>query len=186
MKLPAPSAMSPEEKRAYEEAAAGLRGHAPAPMTAWLKNPELARRAQRLGEFIRFEMSLPSRLRELAILVVARHWSAHHEWRVHKKIALEAGVSPDVAADIAARRRPSFKNKADRVVYEIATEMLETRSISDDLYKEAISELGEQQVVELVGVLGYYSFVSMTLVAFEIGLPEDLQPELLDSFSPAT
>ena len=111
--------MSPEEKRAYEEAAAGLRGHAPAPMTAWLKNPELARRAQRLGEFIRFEMSLPSRLRELAILVVARHWSAHHEWSVHKKIALEAGVSPDVAADIAARRRPSFKNNADRVVYEV-------------------------------------------------------------------
>jgi 4-carboxymuconolactone decarboxylase len=178
--------MSPEEKRAYEEAAAGLRGHAPAPMTAWLKNPELARRAQRLGEFIRFEMSLPSRLRELAILVVARHWSAHHEWSVHKKIALEAGVSPDVAADMAARRRPSFKNNADRVVYEIATQMLETRSISDVLYRQAISELGDQQMVELIGVLGYYSFVSMTLVAFEIGLPEDLQPELLDSFNPAT
>lgn len=186
IKLTALSAMSPEEKRAYQEAAAGLRGHAPAPMTAWLKNPELARRAQKLGEFIRFEMSLPSRLRELAILVVARHWSAHHEWLVHKKIALEAGVSADIVADIAARRQPSFKNNADQVVYGIAAQMLETRSISDDLYQEAISELGEQQVVELVGVLGYYSFVSMTLVAFEIGLPEDLQPELLDSFNTAT
>ncbi|MGA2718373.1 MAG: carboxymuconolactone decarboxylase family protein [Candidatus Acidiferrales bacterium] len=186
IKLTALSAMSPEEKRAYQEAAAGLRGHAPAPMTAWLKNPELARRAQKLGEFIRFEMSLPSRLRELAILVVARHWSAHHEWLVHKKIALEAGVSADIVADIAARRQPSFKNNADQVVYGIAAQMLETRSISDDLYQEAISELGEQQVVELVGVLGYYSFVSMTLVAFEIGLPEDLQPELLDSFNAAT
>ena len=178
--------MTPEQRSVYDEAAGGLRGHAPAPMTAWLQNAELARRAQKLGEFIRFEMSLPPRLRELAILVVARHWSAHHEWRVHKKIALEAGVSTDVAADIAARRRPSFKNKADRVVYELATQMLETRSIPDDLYKEAISELGEQQVVELVGVLGYYSFVSITLVAFEIGLPEDLQPELLDSFNTAT
>ena len=64
--------------------------------------------------------------------------------------------------------------------------MLETRSISDVLYRQAISELGDQQMVELIGVLGYYSFVSMTLVAFEIGLPEDLQPELLDSFNPAT
>jgi 4-carboxymuconolactone decarboxylase len=103
-----------------------------------------------------------------------------------QKDRLEAGVSADIVADIAVRRQPSFKNNADQVVYGIAAQMLETRSISDDLYKEAISELGEQQVVELVGVLGYYSFVSMTLVAFEIGLPEDLQPELLDSFNSAT
>ena len=145
----------------------------------------LARRAQKLGEFIRFEMSLPSRLRELAILVVARYWSAHHEWRVHKTIALEAGLGADIVADIAARRRPSFRDDAGRLVYAIATSLLETRIVPDALYQEAIHELGEKQVVELVGVLGYYSLVSMTLVAFEIGLPEDVQPELLDSANSA-
>jgi 4-carboxymuconolactone decarboxylase len=181
IKLPALSDMSPEEKHVYEEAASGLRGHAPAPITAWLKNPELARRAQKLGELIRFEMSLPPHLREVAILVVARHWSAHHEWRVHRKIALEVGVDAVIIADVAARRRPAFTDNADRVVYEIGTSLLESRTVTESLYREGVRELGEQGMVELVGVLGYYSLVSMTLVTFEIGLPEDFQPELVDN-----
>ena len=185
IKLPALSEMAPEERRAYEEAAAGKRGHAPAPMTAWLKNPELARRAQKMGEFIRFEMSLPPRFRELAILVVARYWSAHHEWLVHKKIALEAGVAADIVTDVAARRRPSFTDNAERVVFEIATSLLESHTVSDALYQEGIRVLGEKGVVELVGLLGYYTLVSMTLVTFEIGLPEDFQAELADDTSSA-
>lgn len=185
IKLTALSEMSPEEKRVYDEAASGLRGHAPAPMIAWLRNPEFARRAQKVGEFIRYEMALPARLRELAILVVARYWSAHHEWRVHRKIALEVGVGADVVAEVAARRRPVFKQSADRVVYDIAASLLETRTVPDALYEEGARELGEKGVVELVGVLGYYTLVSMTLVTFEIGLPEDLQPEFADNGSSA-
>jgi 4-carboxymuconolactone decarboxylase len=181
IKLPPVDEMSPEQKRAYVEAAAGRRGHAPAPMKAWLKNPELARRAQKLGEFLRFEISLPARLRELAILVVARYWTAHHEWLAHKKIALEAGVGADIVADIAARRRPDFKDTRERVVYAIAASLLETRTLPEAIYQEGVRELGEKGMVELVGVLGYYTLVSMTLVTFEIGLPEDLQPELADA-----
>jgi 4-carboxymuconolactone decarboxylase len=149
-------------------------------MTAWLRSPELARRAQKLGEFIRFEMSLPGRLRELAILVVARYWSAHHEWRVHKKIALDAGVGADVVAAVAAQRRPVFRQESDRVVYEFSKSLVEKRKVPEELYQKGVHELGEQQVVELVGVLGYYSLVSMTLITFEIGLPEDFQSELAE------
>jgi len=186
IQLPALSEMSPEQRRALDEAAAGLRGHAPAPMTAWIRDPELARRAQKLGEFIRFEMSLPARLRELAILVVARYWSAHHEWRVHKKIALEAGISAAIAADIAARRSPAFTDAEESVVYEIATSLLEKRAVSEELYQEGARALGEKGIVELVGVLGYYTLVSMTLVTFEIGLPEDFQSELAVDNSDST
>ncbi|MGD0965188.1 MAG: carboxymuconolactone decarboxylase family protein [Candidatus Acidiferrales bacterium] len=185
IKLPHLSDMLPEQKRAYDEAVAGRRGHAPAPMTAWLKNPEFARRAQKLGEFIRFEMTLPARLRELAILVVARYWFAHHEWRVHKKIALEAGIDADTVQCLAARRRPGFTENADRVVYEIAISLLECRTVPESLYQEGIRELGEKGVVELVGVLGYYTLVSMTLVTFEVGLPEDFQSEFADNASSA-
>jgi 4-carboxymuconolactone decarboxylase len=181
IKLPAVSEMSDEQKRAYEEAAAGPRGHAPAPMYAWLRNPEFARRAQRVGEFIRFEMELPARWRELAILVVARHWSAHHEWRVHRKIALAAGVDEDVVAAIAARRAPAFSSDAERVVYGIATSLLDRRVVPEALYQEGVRELGEKGLVDLVGVLGYYTLISMTLVTFEIGLPDDFQPELEDN-----
>ena len=73
--------MTPEQRSVYDEAASGLRGHAPAPMTAWLQNAELARRAQKLGELVRYQTSLPPRLSELAILMVARHWTAHFEWQ---------------------------------------------------------------------------------------------------------
>jgi 4-carboxymuconolactone decarboxylase len=171
--------MTPAEKSAYDEAVAGLRGHAPAPMAAWLRNPELARRAQKLGEYVRFQIDLAPRLRELAVLVVARYWSAHHEWRIHKQKALEHGLGADVIAAITDRRRPTFHDEAERIVYDIATSIIDTRTVPDQLYRAGVAALGEKGFVELVTVIGYYTFVSMTLVAFEIGLPEQLQPELL-------
>jgi 4-carboxymuconolactone decarboxylase len=181
IELPTLAEMSSEERLAYDEAAAGRRGHAPAPMTAWLKNPEFARRAQKLGEVVRFEISLPPRLRELAVLVVARYWSAHYEWHIHKKEALKHGIGADVVKMITSRRRPAFASEAERVVYDITVSLLETRLVPDALYREGVHALGERWIVELVGVIGYYTFVSMTLATFEIGLPEALQLELLDN-----
>jgi 4-carboxymuconolactone decarboxylase len=181
MQFPAVADMTPEQKRAYDEAAAGPRGHAPAPMAAWIRNPELARRSQKIGEYIRFEISLPGRLRELAVLVVARYWSAHHEWRIHKKEALKHGLSDSIVKAITARRRPEFENEADRVVYDVANSMLEMRCVPDALYQEALKTLGEKELVELICVIGYYTYVSMTLGAFEIGQPENIQPELLNN-----
>ena len=180
IQFPPLAEMSPAEKSAYDEAAAGPRGYAPAPMAAWLKNPEFARRSQKLGESVRFGLNLPDRLRELAVLVVTRYWAAHYEWRIHKKEALKHGLSAQVVEAITARRRPAFETDADRAVYDIATSILETRRVPEALYHEGVRVLGEQGVVELVGVIGYYTFVSMTLATFEIGLPEALQPELLE------
>ena len=174
------SSMTPEQKQAYEEAAAGRRGHAPAPMIAWLKSPELARRAQKLGEFVRYETTLPPRLSELAILLTARHWTSHFEWQAHKPEGLKAGIEPDIIDAIAARRRPSLKTEEERAVYRLTTSLLETHQIPEDLYRAGVQALGERRVVELVGLLGYYALVSMTLNAFEIGLPEATAPELLE------
>ena len=181
IQLPGLAEMTPEQKAVYDEAAAGPRGHAPAPMTAWLKNPEFARRAQKLGEFVRFQMRLEPRLRELAVLVVARYWAAHHEWRIHKTEALKHGLSAKLVEAIPLRRRPTFETEAERVVYDIATSLLERRLVPEALYREGVQALDEQGMVELVGVIGYYTLVSMTLGTFEIGLPEALQPELLDN-----
>jgi 4-carboxymuconolactone decarboxylase len=178
--FPAVAEMSPEQRAAYDEAAAGPRGHAPAPMAAWILNPELARRAQSLGEYVRFRLSLPSNLRELAVLVVARYWAAHHEWRIHKKDAVKHGVSAEVVDAIAEQRTPEFGSEAERVVYDIANSLLKTRQVSADLYQRGVQALGEHGLTELIGVIGYYTFVSITLVTFEIGLPESLQPELLN------
>lgn len=148
IQLPPLDEMSSEQRSAYDEAAAGPRGHTPAPMTAWLKNPEFARRSQKLGEFLRFQLSLPPRMRELAVLVVARYWVAHYEWSVHKKEALKHGLSAEVVEAIAARRRPAFKSEHERVVYEIATSILETRLVPGQLYQEGVRVLGEQWRVD--------------------------------------
>jgi len=172
--------MSPEQRAAYDEAAAGPRGHAPAPMAAWILNAEFLRRAQKFGEYVRFHLSLPSNLRELAVLVVARYWVAHHEWRIHKKEAVKHGVSSEIVEAIASQRKPEFASEAERVVYDIANSVLKTRQVPADLYERGVQALGEQELAELVGVIGYYTFVSITLLTFEIGLPESLQPEILN------
>ena len=169
---------TPEEERACAEAVAGIRGRVPAPMIAWLKNPELASRAQKLGELLRYQTSLEPRYSELAILVMARHWTAHYEWFAHKRIGLEAGMDPQVVADIAARRTPTLRDDKEQAIYDVATTLLATRRVPRPLYDRAVSVLGEKGLVELIGVLGYYSFVSMTLNTFELGLPENFQTDL--------
>lgn len=169
---------TPEEQAVCLEAISGLRGRVPAPMIAWLKNPELARRGQRLGELLRYETTLEPRLSELAILVTARHWSAHYEWAVHKREGLKAGMDPEVVAAIAARCEPSLRDERERAVYDVSATLLATRRVPDTLYRTGVAALGERGMVELVALLGYYSLVAMTLNAFEIGLPDSFAPEL--------
>jgi len=178
MTMPAIDDMTAEARAVHDESASGRRGHAPAPLAAWIRNPEFARRAQKLGELLRYETTLAPRLSELAILVTARHWTAHYEWKAHKPAALKGGLSPDIVDAIAARRPPAFIQDDERIVFDISTSLLQTHGVPDALYAEGVRLLGERGLVELVGVLGYYGFVSMTLNTFAIGLPDALQPDL--------
>lgn len=172
--------MTPEQREVCAEVVSGRRGRIPAPMIAWLRNPELARRGQKLGELLRFETSLGPRLSELAILVCGRHWTSHHEWTAHKKLALEVGLSAEAIAAIAARRVPVLADTKEGVVFEVATTLLSTGRVPRALYERGVSVLGEEGIVELVAVVGYYCLVSLTLNAFELGLPGSLAPELND------
>lgn len=178
--LPAEEAMTPAQKAACEEAVAGLRGRVPAPMIAWLQNPELASRAQKLGELLRYRTTLEPRLSEMAILVCGRHWTSHHEWTAHKREALKAGLDAEVIAAIAARRRPLLTETREVAVYEVATTLLEKGRVPQPLYAKGVAALGVQGMVELVGILGYYCLVALTLNTFELGLPGSVAPELDD------
>jgi 4-carboxymuconolactone decarboxylase len=169
---------TPEQRAVCEEAVSGLRGRIPAPMIAWLRSPELARRGQRLGELMRYQTTLEPRLSELAILVTARHWSSHYEWAAHKREGLKAGMDPEVVAAIAARRPPALRDEAERAVYEVSSALLATRRLPETVYRRGVAALGERGMVELVGILGYYSLVALTLNAFELGLPDAFAPEL--------
>jgi 4-carboxymuconolactone decarboxylase len=178
IKLPTPDEMNEAQRRVYDAAVAGRRGRAPLPLLAWLASPEFANRAQSLGEFVRYETTLSPRLSELAILVVARFWTSHYEWFAHKKEALKAGLDEAVISDIARRKRPHFSNRDEQVVYDFCVHLNESHSVPDDLYRDASKTIGEQGVVELVGILGYYTLISMTLNTFEIDAPEGFECEL--------
>ncbi|MDB5842090.1 MAG: carboxymuconolactone decarboxylase family protein [Herminiimonas sp.] len=168
----APEALDDEQRKAYDEAVGGRRGRMPAPMQAWIRSPELARRAQRLGEFTRYETQLGPSLSELAILVTARYWNAQYEWYVHAKEALKAGLDPAIIEDISNHRQPHFADRAHAVVHAFSLALHLSRQVPEALYAEAVELLGERKVVELVGLLGYYTMVSMTLNVFDIGVPE--------------
>lgn len=178
--LPPEEAMTAAQKAAVAEAVAGIRGRVPAPMVAWLQNPELASRAQRLGELLRYRTTLEPRLSELAILVCGRHWTSHHEWTAHKREGLKAGMDPEVIAAIAARRTPRLRDAREQAVYDVSTTLLGTGRVPKPLYEAGVAALGERGMVELVGILGYYCLVALTLNAFELGIPGSVAPELGD------
>ena len=150
----------------------GLRG----PFNAWLHAPVLGQPAQRLGEAIRYESSLPPNLRELAILTVAASWRAEYEWWAHSRIAHEAGVSEETIAALKDGAPPDSVSAAERTVHRFAVELMTTRRVSDETYRSTVALLGDPGTVELVTLLGYYVLVSMLLNAFEVALPRGEDP----------
>jgi 4-carboxymuconolactone decarboxylase len=168
--------MTAAQRKAAEGIIKGPRGSIRGPFNTMLRSPEFADRAQRVGEFVRFHSSLPPALKELAILVTARHWTAQYEWYAHRKLAIEAGVSAAHADAIAQGKRPSGLTDAETAVYDFASDLLYTKQVSDAVFAKAREHLGEQGVVDLIGTVGYYSLVSMCLNVDRYPIPEDAQP----------
>lgn len=175
---PDPSRLDAEQRKVYDDIVAGPRGEVVGPLGVWLRRPELADRAQRLGAYARYGTSLPPVLSELAILVVARTWGSEFEWLVHKPIALAAGVPADAVEAIRTGRTPLLEDPAQSAVYAFCAALLSEHRVDDGLYADAVRALGETGVVDLVGVLGYYSLISMTINAFRVPPPAGAEPEL--------
>jgi 4-carboxymuconolactone decarboxylase len=166
--------LTKQQREIITEAAGGLRGRMPAQMAAWIASPVMADRAQKLGEFLRYRTQLGSLLSELAILVTARFWTSQYEWYVHAPIGREAGLAESVIEAIRERRIPDFAEEEDqRIVYEVACSIHEHHGLDDTLFQQANDILGAQCLAELVGLLGYYTLVSMTLNVYGIDVPEN-------------
>ena len=179
LKLLSPDEMSADQRQTYDESIAGKRGAPPPPMMAWLNSPEMARHATRLGEVMRFDTVFPARISEIAILVTARHWTAHYEWFAHKRLALKGGLDPKIIDDIRDRRTPQFDDPKAKLVYDVAKSLHEGHGIAKGLYDEAVRMVGERGIVEIIGLCGYYTMVSMTLNSFEFSLPDGEVSELV-------
>ena len=176
--LPGPEAMTPAQRRVYDEVIAGPRGSFIGPLRAVIHWPQLADHWQKLGALVRFGTNFPPRLSELAILVTARAWDAQFEWYAHEPIARKAGIAEDVIAAIREGRRPALADPDQQAVYDYAAELHETHTVSQQAYARVHERFGTLGVVQLTALLGYYTMVAMTLNTHAIPLPEGAAPPL--------
>lgn len=147
-----------------------------APFNVLLRSPVLAERLRKVGEYLRFESSIPKRLNEFAILVTARTWTAQYEWFAHLRLALKEGLNPALAEDLAQGKRPENMQADEEAVYNFCHELHTTHQVSDAHYKAVHAMFGEQGIVDLMVVSGYYVMVSMVLNVNRTPLPEGAAP----------
>jgi 4-carboxymuconolactone decarboxylase len=143
------------------------------PFAAWLHAPQFGGLVQQLGAHCRYQTALPARLSEFAILCTARQWRAQYEWFAHEPMAEKAGVKPKTIADVRAGRAPKSAPADERAIYAFVQELYKTKRVSDRTYKRVQAILGDAPTVELVGILGYYVLVAMTLNVFRMMPPAD-------------
>ena len=170
----------PEQRRTAEQRAlveainSGPRGSTAiqGPFAVYLHAPAYGLLAQQLGGFVRLKTQVPPRLSELAILLTAKFWRAQYEWYAHAKIATSVGLKPEIVSAILAGRKPKQLAKDEAAIYDFVKELYGARRVSDKTYKRVQSVLGDSATVELVGILGYYVLVAMTLNVFRMPVPE--------------
>ena len=143
------------------------------PFAVWLHAPQFGQLAQALGGHCRYKTALPPRLSEFAILCTARLWRAQYEWFAHEPMAEKAGVHAKTIADLRAGRAPTKAPKDERAIYDFIQELYKTRRVRDRTYGRVHALLGDAATVELVGILGYYAMISMTLNVFRMLPPDD-------------
>lgn len=160
--------LTPEQKTIWDEVVAGPRKKMHGPFFIWLHSPELLSRGEKLGLYARFHSSLPPRLSELCILMMASHWKASGEWIDHAPIAAGLGVDATALENLRQGKPATFKQDDEIATYELAQELLNTREVSDATYDKAKAALGERGVLDVVAVLGYYSFIAMSMKAFKM------------------
>ena len=151
---------------------AGLTG----PFVPLVRSPELLSRTRALGDYLRFRSALPPRLSEFAILITARRWAQNYEWDVHAPIAQQAGVRPDVIAAIQADRRPAALTDDEAAIYDFCDELHRTHAVSDATYARVLARFGEQGVIDLVGIQGYYTLLAMVLNTARTPIPAGRTP----------
>jgi 4-carboxymuconolactone decarboxylase len=164
--------MTPEQREVAQEIASGRRGAVIGPFVPALRSPELTRRLQRVGEYLRYEPALPPKLREMAILLVARDWDQQFEWDVHAPLAEQAGLARPMIDAIAEGRRPPSMGRDEALVYHFYAELQQTRAVSDGTYADALGAFGEQGVVDLVALIGYYATLAMIMNVARTPLPD--------------
>jgi 4-carboxymuconolactone decarboxylase len=170
--------MTDSQQQAVAAFKAARRAELDGPFVPLLRSPEVLNRARALGDYLRFQSRLPARLRELVILFAAREWTQQFEWHSHYPLALRAGLSADVAAAIAEGRRPAQMDEDETAVYDFCSELQRDRTVSDRTYEVMTLRLGEEGLVDVVGLMGYYTLLAMMMNTARTPLPAGVEPPL--------
>ncbi len=165
--------MTDEQRRVDDAIASGPRGGLRGPFPVLLRKPKLAESARMLSDCIRYDNVLPPPLRELAIIIVARHWDAHYEWYAHSKIALDEGLDAAIVDAIAQGEEPDGLGIDEKIVYDFSRQLLKDKDVGDATFEAALARFGEPGVVDLTATIGFYCFVSVTLNMVREEVPGD-------------
>jgi 4-carboxymuconolactone decarboxylase len=169
---PIPADKLTEAQKKASDAFAEGRGYAVrGPFVPLLRSPEVMLRAKAMGDYLRFKSTLPPRLNEMVILITARAWTQNYEFHAHRELALKAGLRVEIADAIAQGYRPVGLAEDEEVAYDTATEILRDRRLSDHTYGRAVAKFGEQGVIDLLGVVGYYNFLAIVMNATRTAMP---------------
>ena len=160
--------LTAEQKAVFDSIASTRGGVVPTPFHVLAESPPLASLTEALGAFCRYRTGWPPRLSELAVLVTAAHWGADYEFAVHASEGRKAGIAQDVIDALREGKTPAFEDREARLVYDFATIFYEKRDVPDALFEQAVAQFGRRRVVELAGVLGYYSSLAMLLRIFRV------------------
>lgn len=159
----APERMNEAQRKAAADLAAGPRGGVFGPFIPLMRSPELMDRLQKVGEYLRFGSSLEPRISEFLMMLTSREWTQQFEWAVHVPLAVKAGLKPDTAAELADGRRPRGMAEDEEIVYDFCDELFRTRGVSDATYARALERFGENGVIDMLGVTGYFTALSMVM-----------------------
>jgi 4-carboxymuconolactone decarboxylase len=170
--------MTPAQKTMATNLLSGPRKGMGGPFNVLLRSPEMGDMAAKFGEFGRFHSSIPTKLNELAIIMTARAWTAQYEWYAHKRAALQAGLNPAIVDAIMVNKKPASMDADEQIVYNFSDEILRTKHVSDATFQATVKRFGEKGVVDLMGTIGWYQFVSMLLNVDGYPLPDGVKPEL--------
>jgi 4-carboxymuconolactone decarboxylase len=159
----APEQMDEAQKKRAAELTAGPRGGVKGPFIPLLRSPELMDRLQKVGEYLRFQSSLEPRISEFLMLIVSREWTQQFEWFVHLPLALKAGIAAETALALEEGRRPAAMAEDEAIAWDFCGELLRLRGVSETTYRRAVARFGESGVIDMLGVLGYFTTVSMVM-----------------------
>lgn len=176
---PDPAKMDAETRRVYDMVL-GKRGRLPGPFRIWLENPEFSEIAEEFGRRVRFGSGLSRRVVELATIIACRNARAQYAWHSHRNAAREAGIPEDVIVAIRDGKTPQIEDETEAAVYAFCHEVLENKSVSDATFHRIDSLIGRPALIDLMGLIGFYGVVAITLNAFNIPPAGGAEPELKD------